>query len=591
MRKTTTRIIWGLLVTAGIAGGVIFYFVAKARNAATAARQVYPAVDPSFSQTCQAEDATRLSGCAVETRHAGYLGAGYVALGPKGAWCEWNNIVAPAAGVYQVAFRYANGGPALNPCRVTLNGRRQLVEAPTPFAGTYAFGKTNGWTVWRELTIGMRLKAGRNVLRVTVESPEGGPAIDQITLKPNRPQAEAPAPGGAAGWARVPEILARIKPPQFPEREFDITRYGAAADGTTACQAAINKAIQACHDAGGGHVIVPAGAFMVCGTIRLLSGVDLHLRAGTRLNFRGEKAGYLPRVLTTTEGNLCLKHGLIYALEASNVAVTGEGETSVIDGGKSVMKWQDSRVHDYADVALAPEDRSLEEGRPQTVDLFRCQNVLLSGYRVTDSPFWTNVITNCRNATVKKLDIASFNSNNDGIDVQSCRDVLIEDCRFDTRDDCICIKAGRDRDGREILGPCQDVVIRRNSLKTQYAHLGLGSEISGGIRNIFVDENGVNGLVLVKSNYDRGGYVQDVFIRNCAALAQISMNFANGSYRGYYYPPRYANFTFENLPGLTTLAIEGREENPIRNVRLKNCGKPGGKLDGKRSHADNLIID
>ena len=497
------------------------------------------------------------------------------------AWWEWDDVEVPATAVYQVAFRYANGHSRLNRCRITVNGRRDLTNNPTPsgtpgypFDGTYAFCKTNGWNVWRELVIGIELQAGRNTIRVTVENPEGAPLIDKITVgQPWQPSSVTVLPG-AHGWDRVPEILARISPPVFPPQDWLITDHGAKTDGVTDALPVLNQTIRACAAAGGGRVVVPTGDFCLKGTVLLASRVNLHLAAGARLLFRGEKSDYGPRVLTTTEGNLCYKNSLIYGYGLSDVALTGEGSTSVIDGGQAQLTWKDGKVHHYADVGLFPEDRPLDECRPNGIDLFRCQKVLLDGYRLQNYPFWGNVLTNCTNVTVRHLDVDSHFSNNDGIDIQSCRDVLVEDCRFDTKDDCICLKAGRDRDGREVLGSCQNVVIRRNQLATECSHLGLGSEMSGGLQQVFVDEAGVNGKVVVKANYDRGGSVGQVFVRDCPQIHTVVMNFENYNYRGYYDPPVYDGFSFENLTGLKVVSLKGWVDNLIRNVSFRHCGKP-----------------
>lgn len=548
-------------------------------------------VDLSWNKTYQAEQATSLSGAKVANMYSNYLGTGYVELGANGNWLEWNNITVPTDGVYQVTFRYANGGQALNPCKLFINGSSQLTDNPQPngttgypFLQTYAFCKTNGWSIWRDLTIGMQMKKGNNTLRMVVENKDGGPNLDQIILRPNGPQQTAPAVDGAKGWLRIPEILSRIEAPKFPKKDFNITAYGAVGDSVKNCLHAINDAIKACSMAGGGRVLVPKGIYRINGTVFLLSNVELHLSEGARFNFRGVKTDYT-KIYTSTEGNLCYSSGIIYGYKLKNVALTGEGSTSILDIGQELLNWKEGMVHTYADVSLFPEDRPLAEAKPNSIDLFKCENVLLSNYRIENYPFWCHLITNCTNVTMDGIDIYGFRHNNDGIDMQSSKDVLIQNCKINTWDDCIVLKAGRDRDGREVLGPCQDVIIRRNTLKTVCSNFAIGSEMAGGVRNVFVDENGAGGRVLVKSNYDRGGYVQDLFIRNCDKIDRISLTFVNYNYRGFYFPSYYAGFTFENLPSLKNVSLDGRSENHIHDVMFKNCGK----FTLKQSFVDGLV--
>ncbi|OAQ38940.1 hypothetical protein A5893_12950 [Pedobacter psychrophilus] len=547
-------------------------------------------IDLNWNKTYQAEQATSFSGAKVSKTYSNYLGTGYVELGENGNYLEWNNITVPADGVYQVTFRYANGGQGLNPCKLFINGTSQLTDNPQPngtsgypFLQTYAFAKTNGWVIWRDLTIGMQMKKGKNILRMVVENKNGGPNVDQIIIRPNGPQQTAPPVDGAKGWDRMPEILSRVKAPQFPKKDFNITSFGAVGDSVKNCVQAINDAIKACSMAGGGRVLVPKGIYRIHGTIFLQSNVNLHLAEGARFNFRGVKSDYT-KVYTSTEGNICYKAGIIYGYKLKNVAITGEGSTSVLDIGQELLQWKDGKIHAYADVALFPEDRPLNEARPNSIDLIKCENVLLSNYRIENYAFWCHLITNCNNVTIDGLDIYGFRPNNDGIDIQSCKDVFIQNCKIDTWDDCIVLKAGRDRDGREVLGPCQDVVIRNNTMKTDCADFAIGSEMAGGVRNVFVDDNGAGGRLLIKSNYDRGGYVQDLYVRNCPKIDRIALTFVNYNYRGFYFPTYYSGFTFENLSGLKNVSLEGRKENQIHNVLFKNCSK----FSMKQSFVDGL---
>lgn len=550
---------------------------------------------PNFSEvTYQAEDAHGPEGSMNSEKYGGYTGSGYVEMDGMGRVLEWDNVEVPQDGVYNVVFRYSNGKGFMNPCRVEINGDSILVDAPErgkvygKYAlplGTYAFCTTTGWNKWMDLAVQMKMKRGKNKLRLTVNNKEGGPCIDKITVSPWQREPIPEFDDEAQGWDLVPTISNKIQAPTFPGRFFNIMDFGAKNDGFTDCVEAFNQAIIACNKAGGGTVIVPSGAYKVCGTIRLKSNVELHLKKNTHVKFSGKKENYLPKVLTTTEGNLCYKSALVYAYQETNIAITGEGPTSIFDGGQTEMVWVDGKVHHFADIQLAPEDRPLPESRPNMIDIFNCKNVLLKNYQIVDSPFWCNLLTSCTNVTVDGVVVNSQNPNNDGIDIQSSTYALIQNCILNTKDDAICLKAGRDRDGDK-LGLCENIIIRNNKLDTPTAHLGLGSEMSGGIRNVFVENNGANGKILIKSNYDRGGFVRDIYIRDCEDLTSIKFVFNNYNYRGFYYLPDYSNFYFENLPNLKTLDLNGRPENQINNVQLIACGNPSGN----RKYVDGLII-
>ncbi|HUR57399.1 MAG TPA: glycoside hydrolase family 28 protein, partial [Opitutaceae bacterium] len=277
----------------------------------------------------------------------------------------------------------------------------------------------------------------------------------------------------AAGWDSVPAILARIKAPTFPARDFPITDYGAVAGGAD-CSDALRQAIAACHAAGGGRVVVPAGVFHT-GAIHLRSNVNLHVAEGATLQFLTDPDKYLPAVHTRWEGVECMNYSsLIYAFEQENIAVTGGGK---LDGGAdwdTWWAWNDKRKG--AVKQKIGRDRLLQLGengtpvaqrrfgagdflRPNFIQLYRCRNVLVEDVAIVRSPMWEIHPALSSNVTVRGVRIASHGPNNDGCDPESCRDVLIEKCTFDTGDDCIAIKSGRDADGRRIGVPSENIII------------------------------------------------------------------------------------------------------------------------------------
>jgi unsaturated rhamnogalacturonyl hydrolase len=415
-----------------------------------------------------------------------------------------------------------------------------------------------------------------------------------VALPPGVKSSEAPE------WAIVPEILARIQAPVFPGREFPITSFGALTDGKSDCSSAIAKAIAACVQAGGGQVVVPAGEFLT-GPIHLKSKVELHLEHGATLKFTTDSKAYLPAVLTRFEGMECYNYSpLIYAFAQENVAVTGEG---LLDGQASDENWwqwkgkkqtqpgvpnqkpaRDRLVKMVAENAPV-EQRRFGEGdflRPSFVEMNRCRNVLIQGVRLRGSPMWELHPVLSTNVIVRGVEIRSHGPNNDGCDPECCRDVLIEDCVFDTGDDCIAIKSGRNNDGRRLGIPSENIVIRRCTMKDGHGGVTIGSEISGGCRNVFaedcrMDSPNLERVLRLKSNAVRGGVIENIFMRNVTvgqvadAVLHIDFLYEEGA-KGAY-PPTARNVVMENISVQRTprvLSVVGFPGAEISGVRIYN---------------------
>jgi polygalacturonase len=406
------------------------------------------------------------------------------------------------------------------------------------------------------------------------------------------PLSAAPAAGPAPTreWADVPALLARIRAPSFPARDFVVTAYGAKGDGASDSLPALRAAIDACHVAGGGRVVVPAGEWFLEGPVHLQSNVDLHLEAGATLRFSGRDESYLPLQLTRWEGTLLYNYSpLIYARGAENVAVTGAG---VIDGNARAtfgawLRRQDQAVERSRrtnDAATPVEERRFGPGwflRPGLLELYECRNVLVEGVTFRDSPFWVIHPIFCTNVTVRGATVDSLALNNDGCDPDSCTDVLIEDCTFHTGDDGIAIKAGRDSDAWRDGRPTENVVIRRCRFQSRINGLCIGSEMAAGVRHVFMEDCRVEtgqSCIYFKSNRDRGGVIEDVRVRNItvdeakAALIRFETNYH--SYRGGHAPTAYRDFVIEGVTCARAenymLFAEGLPELPIRDVLLRD---------------------
>ena len=404
-------------------------------------------------------------------------------------------------------------------------------------------------------------------------------------------------------WAtEYPRILARIKPPKFKKKDYLITKYGALSNGKTLCTESIKKAIEECSKKGGGRVVVPKGEFLT-GAIHLKSNVNLHIQKDATLKFSINPKDYLPIVHTRWEGmELLHLSPFIYAYEQTNIAITGEG---ILDGqGKSFFwKWHGNpkyggdpnvlsqkparaRLYEMMDKNVPLKERifggETDYLRPQFIQPYKCKNVLIEGVKIVDSPMWEIHPVLCENVTVRKVHISTHGPNNDGCDPESCKDVLIEDCFFDTGDDCIAIKSGRNNDGRRINVPTENVIVRGCEMKDGHGGITVGSEISGGVRNVFgencrMDSPNLDHALRVKNNASRGGLLENFYFRNITigqvahAVVTIDFNYEEGA-RGNF-TPVMRNYQVENVKSGKseyTVDIQGLDNAPIYNISIKN---------------------
>lgn len=418
----------------------------------------------------------------------------------------------------------------------------------------------------------------------------------------------AQAPPADDPWARLPEVLARIVPPEFPARDFSVTKFGAKGDGTTDASAAFRKAIEACAKAGGGRVVVPDGTFLT-GPIRLKSRVNLHLAKGAVVRFVTDPARYLPPVLTRWEGMELMGYSpLVYALDEESIAVTGEG---TLDGGASETAWwpwkgkgpegqkaDRDRLFRMAEEGVPVSERVFAEGnrlRPPFVEPYRCRNVLIEGVTITNAPFWVIHPVLSRNVTVRNVKVVSHGPNNDGCDPESSSDVLIEDSLFDTGDDCIALKSGRNADGRRLATPVERVVVRRCTMKAGHGGVTIGSEISGGARDVFVEKCEMSSPELerglrIKTNAMRGGVVENVFVRDVTIgevgnAIDVDMLYEEGANGGFL--PTVRNVRVERMTvakAAHALFLRALDGAPIRGLSVKDSAfrnvSKGTRIEG-----------
>lgn len=335
------------------------------------------------------------------------------------------------------------------------------------------------------------------------------------------------------GWERLPDILAEIEAPAFPDRDFPVTDFGAVGDGTTDATHAIRAAIGACARAGGGHVVVPAGEYLT-GAIHLKSNVNLHIEEGATLRFIQDPGAYLPVVFTRWEGVELMNYSpLVYAYGEKNIAVTGKGTLDGQAGPEHWWPWKRGahpqsqkpdrdRLFAQAEAGVPVAERVYGAGhylRPSFLQTYRCENVLIEGITIKNAPMWLIHPVLSHNVTVRNVKAVSAGPNNDGCNPESSTDVLIEDSLFDTGDDCIAIKAGRNADGRRLNAPSERIVVRGCRMRAGHGGVTIGSEISGSARDIFVERNEMSSPDLdrgirFKTNAVRGGVIENVFVRD-----------------------------------------------------------------------------
>jgi polygalacturonase len=316
--------------------------------------------------------------------------------------------------------------------------------------------------------------------------------------------------------------------------EFRITDFGAVQGDQQKTSEAIAQAIDAANQAGGGSVIIPEGEWLT-GQLHFKSNVNIHLEEGATLLFSDTPDDYLPAVHTTWEGMECYNYSpLIYAYECKNVAITGKGTLKAkMDQWKTWFArppaHMNSLKHLYtmASTGVPVEERKMVNDtahlRPQFIQLNRCGNVLLEGISIRNSPFWTIHPYLCKNVVLRKLNVYAHGHNNDGVDPEMAQNMLIEDCVFDQGDDAIAVKSGRNQDAWRLDTPTKNLVIRNCTVKNGHQLLAIGSELSGGVENVFMDsctvanDASMFNLVFIKTNERRGGFVKNIFVSNIKA--------------------------------------------------------------------------
>lgn len=357
----------------------------------------------------------------------------------------------------------------------------------------------------------------------------------------------------------------------FPEKEFVITKYGAKRNDAKATTVAIGKAMAACNKAGGGKVVIPSGQWLT-GPVHFKSNCNLVLSQGAELVFEDNPELYLPAVQASWEGAECMIYSpLLYAFECENIAVTGPGTIHAkTDFWRTWYGRPDShiqatrRLYAMATTGVPVEHRRMDEDdammRPHFLHFNRCRNVRLDGYKIIDSPFWTTHLFLCKDVYVRGLDSDAHGHNSDGIDIEMTQHILVEDCRFNQGDDGVVIKSGRNQDAWRLATPTKDVVVRNCEVVNAHGLLVVGSEISGGVSNVYMHDCKLSSncfrFFYLKTNHRRGGVLENIMMENCTGA---SMQSVFSIETDVLYQWRTIVPTFEVKPTI------------IRNITIRNC--------------------
>ena len=407
---------------------------------------------------------------------------------------------------------------------------------------------------------------------------------------------------------KLPFSMPEVKAPVIPDYQVKLTDFGGVGDGITLNTEAFAKAIDALSKKGGGKLVVPQGVWHT-GPIVLKSNIELHLKSGAVILFAADESLY-PIIETSFEGlDTRRLQSPIYAKGATNIAITGNG---VIDGNgqywRPVKKGKVTSSHWKSLLAIpgsqelkkdywvpsagyakgeqganmnVPNAQTEEEWnaikrflRPVMISLVQCKNVMLKGLIFQNSPAWNLHPLMCENVIIDKVLVRnpSYAQNGDALDLESCKNALIINSRFDAGDDGICIKSGKDADGRRRGIPCENVVVDGCTVFAGHGGFVVGSEMSGGVKNIMVENCqflGTDVGLRFKSTRGRGGIVENIYI-NKVSMTDIKTDAI--TFNMYYGGKSVAEMLADGDNPDNTTKMPVTEETPIfRNIHIADC--------------------
>lgn len=389
-----------------------------------------------------------------------------------------------------------------------------------------------------------------------------------------------------------------------------VSRLGADATGRKDARQAFVKAMRLARKRGKLHVVVPRGDYLVKGPIHLESGVCLELQEGATLRFSPDANDYLPLVETSWEGSYLRNYSpMIYGRGLHDVAIIGKG---TIDGNcaETFGTWRDKqkegrrRSRQMNHEGIPPAERVFGDGyflRPQLIQLYECEGVTIEDVFITNSPFWCIHLLRSENVICRGIRYDAKLVNNDGIDPESSRNVLIENIHFNNGDDNVAIKSGRDNDGWTFGKPSAGIIIRGCHFKGLHGVV-IGSEMSAGVENVFIEDCDYAGYckrgIYVKTNPDRGGYIRGVFVSNVRFDEVEDLFYVTSMYAGEGADSRHftdiEDLYVENLACRKAtnfgIALQGTKAKPIRKVRLQGIRVDEVKNAISLDNTEDIII-
>ncbi|MBR0459956.1 MAG: hypothetical protein IJJ26_12020 [Victivallales bacterium] len=382
----------------------------------------------------------------------------------------------------------------------------------------------------------------------------------------------------------VQDILRSIQLPRIPNYEITLQ-----AESGEEIREKLMQAIENCVQHGGGKVILPPGSFRCNGPIHLQSHLELHVSEGCFLKFSPDPSLYLPPVPTRWEGVEILNYSpMLYGNGLTDVAITGKG---VIAGGSEIRQtWRElqkpaqEKTRSLEENHVPLEQRVFGDGdflRPSMLQLLHCQRILFEDFTLTDNAFWMVHPVFCKDITIRRLKLDCMLLNNDGIDLDSCENALVEDSIFRNGDDAIVIKSGRDQDGLRVAKPTRRAVIRNCTFAEVLHGIAIGSELSGGAEDIFVSNVTMNHVtfeaISFKSTRGRGGIIQNIH------MDRIHVDFAgnhliciDNDYSKLHHGDALTLFKDITLQNITchkaqnAFRLQGKPELPLENIRVEN---------------------
>lgn len=401
----------------------------------------------------------------------------------------------------------------------------------------------------------------------------------------------------------------------IPDLEVNILDFGAVEGGTVKNTKAIADAITAVSEQGGGRIVFPAGKWLT-GPIHFKDGVELHLDKDCEILFSTDKEDYLPAVFTLYEGMRCYTYSAqLYAHKCHDIAITGEGTFN----GQGFVWWYIAAMyrsgiedmHDAGEEHRPVEQRvydTVEQGvRPGLLHFVDCTNILIEGCTFKFSPFWTVHPTWCENIIIRNIKVVNpydHAPNTDGCNFEGCRRGLLDGIEVDTGDDAVCLKAGRDEDGRVVNRPCEDIVIRNIVANRCHGGITIGSEMSSGVRNIYIENcqflrNFIG--IWIKTAPERGGYVRDIEYHNIRVgkVWQQGICFTMGYFGDGYeqrdpsHMPVIENILVDDFKveyAKIGIQLEGCKGYPLRNIHLKDA-EAKGDVNMQTNYLEGLCMD